>query len=81
MNVPAGEASSSSAPSSSCSAPIRGIGDIVRMKRSLASSSFIAAVISLGNQPGHSEFTRMPRRAHCRASSRLRLTTAPFEAQ
>src|SRR5438067_5028503 len=45
------------------------------------SSTTISAVISLGNQPGASAFTRTPLRAHCAASSRVRLTTAPFDAQ
>ncbi len=60
---------------------MRGIGDIWRMNAWLPSSVSIPAVISLGNHPGHSAFTRMPLRAHCRASSRVRFTTAPFDAQ
>ena len=46
----------------------------------LASSS-IATVISEGNHPGHNEFTLMFRRAHCNPSSRVKLSTAPFDAQ
>ena len=34
-------------------------------ERWLPSSLSMPAVISLGNQPGHSAFTRMPLRAHC----------------
>ena len=44
-------------------------------------SVVIPSVISDGNQPGHSELTRTLRRASCRPSSRLRLTTAPLLAQ
>src|SRR4051794_18178390 len=45
------------------------------------SSATISAVISLGNQPGAMALTRTPLRAHCTASSRVRFTTAPFDAQ
>ncbi len=56
MNEPARLASRSSGPSSSSASPIRGIGELVVMKRWLPSSVSIPAVISLGNQPGHSAF-------------------------
>jgi amidase len=81
MNVLASLASRRSAPSSSCSWPIRGIGVLVAMKRWLPSSVSMPAVISDGNQPGQSAFTRMPLRAHCSASSRVMFTTAPLLAQ
>ena len=80
MNEPASLASRSRAPSSSPSWPIRGMGELAWMNRWLPSSVSIPAVISDGNHPGHSAFTRTPLRAHCSASSRVRLRTAPLEA-
>ena len=47
----------------------------------LPSSLSMPAVISEGNQPGHSALTVIPLRAHCSASSLVRLTTAPLLAQ
>ena len=56
-NDPAGDANSSSAPSSSSSRPIRGIGEFAAMNRWLASSVSMPSVISDGNQPGQSALT------------------------
>jgi hypothetical protein len=44
------------------------------------SLSNISPVISVANQAGASALTRTPRRAHCAASSRVRLTRPPFDA-
>ena len=56
------------------------MGALRLMKPSALSSSHMSLVISLGNQPGAMAFTRTPLRAHCTASSRVRFTTAPFDA-
>ena len=81
MNVPAGVDSISSAPSSSWASPIRGIGPLASIQATAPGSDSMPAVSSDWNQPGHSALTRTLRRANCRASSRVRLTTAPLLAQ
>ena len=45
------------------------------------SSAKRSSVISLGNQPGASALTRMSLRDHWLASSRVRLSSPPFEAE
>jgi hypothetical protein len=60
---------------------VRAIGQLRPTHVIDPSSANISAVNSLANQPGASAFTRTPLRAHCTASSRLKLTAAPFEAQ
>ena len=56
------------------------IGQCVFTNWMADSSLSIPAVISLGNHPGASAFTRTPLRAHWQASSRDRLMTAPLLA-
>ena len=81
-SVDASEPRNSSAPSSSWASPVRRHRAVAAdERRSTTRRRTSRAVISLGNQPGAIAFTRTPLRAHCAASSRVRFTTAPFDAQ
>ena len=80
MKLPASEASSSRAPSSSWTSPRRGMGLLAAMKPMPVSVPDMSVVISVANQPGQMAFTRTPLRAHWMPSSLVRFTRPPLAA-
>src|SRR5882757_10114806 len=79
--VDVGAQRNSKAASSSAIAPGRPAGHMRRSHFIAASLWNISVFISVGKNPGARQFTRTPPFAHWTASARVRLDTAPFEAE
>jgi hypothetical protein len=76
----ASDARKSNGPTSSSGRPIRPIGAIFFAHSRNGGMENAPAVISLGNQPGASAFTRTPRSAQLAARFRVKLMTAALVA-